>query len=204
MNNIDFKKDFKIKNISYLHSFEYFEDYLIAYKYYNVGTGNKIMYKDLTKLDSKDIKNKIENFSLKIHDSNEMNDFGNLKSKSNNLSLIKCKFDGCNYSTSDKNEIKEHNGSHELHLNQHSKIKLKYAEKVSDMRTNNLLIESAYKNDNENSIMNSINDLKKGIDKTFEISGSNLSLPAPIKSAALRCVSGFKNDPTMRSSLITN
>ena len=162
MNNIDFKKDFNIKNISYLHSFEYFEDYLIAYKYYNVGTGNKIMYKDLTKLDSKDIKNKIENFSLKIHDSNEMNDFGNLKSKSNNLSLIKCKFDGCNYSTSDKNEIKEHNGSHELHLNQHSKIKLKYAEKVSDMRTNNLLIESAYKNDNENSIMNSIYDLKKG------------------------------------------
>ena len=30
------------------------------------------------------------------------------------------------------------------------------------MRTNNLLIESAYKNDNENLIMNSIYDLKKG------------------------------------------
>ena len=160
--NIDFKKDASFKNITYYHSFEYFCDHFNAFKYYNVGQGIKMMFKDTIKQNQTALIKKVKNSSLEIVDSGRLTNYEHLKSKNNNLSLFKCKLDGCLYSTSDKNELKEHYGTHESNLSQHSKIKLEYAKRCSDIRTNNTNIETIYKEKNQNLINSQNSDLAQG------------------------------------------
>ena len=66
-------------------------------------------------------------------------------------------------STSEKNSIKEHYGSHDQLLSQHSLIKLQYAKKCSDIRTSNLTQNTLYKTSNENSIKDLHCNIKKGM-----------------------------------------
>ena len=51
---LNFKNDFKFKNITSYYSFEYYDDHMLAFNHYNVGKGAKMKYIDLlNKIDIK-------------------------------------------------------------------------------------------------------------------------------------------------------
>jgi hypothetical protein len=162
-NFVDFKNDFKFKNITSYYSFEYYENHLIAFNHYNIGDGVKMKYTDLlNKISLKQLTEKIEKASLVILDSKLNYSDAFLNSKNSNLSLFKCQFENCPFLSSDKNTFKEHQGLHENNLSQISKIKILYAKKAGDINTNNINIVNTFKTNNEESIFNSTEDLKNG------------------------------------------
>ena len=105
---------------------------------------------------------KIEKASLKIIESESNCSDAFLNSKNNNLSVFKCQFENCCYMSSDKKVFKEHKFSHENNLSLISKIKIIYAKKASDIRTQNLFIENSYKKANQSSILDSVKELSNG------------------------------------------
>ena len=159
---ISFKNDFEFKNITSYHSFEYFDNHLLAFNNYNVGFGKKIKYVDqLREIDVKNLVIKLKKASLKIieYETNN-NDTALINLFSNNLFIFKCEI--CEFITSEKNELKEHAGSHEVNLSQLAKTKIMYAKKLRDIRTQNLKTETEYKKVNETLFLNSVNALKNG------------------------------------------
>ncbi len=89
-NSLDFKNDFKFPSITNFHSFSYEKDYLLAFRYYNIGTGKKIYYKDLVKIDINEMMKKLDKASLVIVQKQNVNNHYMYAPKSSNMKMFKC------------------------------------------------------------------------------------------------------------------
>jgi hypothetical protein len=133
--NCDFKNDFKFQNITNFHSFKYESDHLFAYRYYNIGTGKKIFYKDLLCLKNDVLTNKLNKDLLTIEEESLNKEFYEYALKDSNMKIFKC--NKCSFITFCKNSLKEHSYIHidESELDDLSKIKLEYSKLVGDFRS---------------------------------------------------------------------
>ena len=66
---------------------------MISYKYYNVGNGSIILYKDLAKIELKKLEEKVKNASFLIESSSTSKEPVSLIGKDNNFSLFKCNYE---------------------------------------------------------------------------------------------------------------
>jgi len=166
-NSLDFKNDFKFPSITNFHSFSYEKDYLLAFRYYNIGTGKKIYYKDLVKIDINDMIKKLDKASLVIVQKQNVNNHYMYAPKSSNMKMFKC--DKCELVFYSKNSLKEHSFTHidEKELNQMSKIKLQYADMVKGLRNKITSSARELKKSNDEGLKNGKHELQKGFGFNF-------------------------------------
>ncbi len=140
---IDFKEDFNFNLISTYNSFVYHDDYLVAYKYNNIGNGEKFYYKNLLKKGRDKINNKIK--LMKITENIENNNtFFKVINKNSNVKIYKCEH--CDFIVDEKNLLSQHNTQYHLSKNkQIDNIKLKYAGLCINVRKQFVVSQQNYK-----------------------------------------------------------
>ena len=164
--NCDFKNDFKFANVTNFHSFVFDIDHMYAFRYYNIGTGKKILYKDLLCLKNEDLIKKLNEALLDIEEENLDSKFYEYALKDSNMKIYRC--NKCSFITFCKNSLKEHSFVHidESELDDLSKAKLEYSKLVGDLRNTQILKNKTFKEEN-------IENLKFGNDALY-LKGSAL------------------------------
>ena len=162
---LDFKNDFKFPNISSYHSFEYYQEFLLAFRYYNIGAGLSFEYKSLISqsISYDEVIAKINIAKLIMSEGNQGSGFCEIINKSSNLSIFK--WTKCPFIGFSENNLDTHSLIHldKNSLSQRSKIKLKYANMLIDIRKTNIKSETTFIKDlNKNNSIEKLEELKRG------------------------------------------
>ena len=143
----DFKMEFTFPNITYFHSFIYEKGHFLAFRYYNIGTGKKLLYKNLC-VNPEKLKKKVKDVHLTIEQESLIKSEYNYATKSSNLKLFSC--NKCSFVSACKNSLKEHNFIHLdlTDLDQLAQIKMEYSKLVNGFRNTHISTTKQFKVDN--------------------------------------------------------
>ena len=159
--SLDFKTDFKLKNITQFHSFVYSNDSICLFRFYNVGSGVDKKIESLMSMKNVDLVKKVKNACLTIKEKSKDKRETIIKVK-NEREILKC--DHCDHIFFSKVKLENHLIDHDKQqkMPQIDKIKLQYASLIKEIRTQKEHDKDTLKNENIESLMNNKNKLNSG------------------------------------------
>jgi hypothetical protein len=146
--SLSFQKAFSIKNITKYFSFEYENENINLYNYYDIGEGEKKTIESFASC-FKSIKELIITSELTIIDKSDDAE-GSLIINKNKDTILKCEIEGCSYVSFSESKLEQHIINHEniTNTSQMSNSMKIYAELLTQTRSKNTLINENYLNEN--------------------------------------------------------